>query len=159
MYACSKYTILKIKFNSFYILFQIPKWRPNSSDWSCRSHGGGQGTPRWLGCKVSDIAATGTSKTSICSCKIKRKLSSDLAYERWEKSLVFRKGNPRNESYVQRINILKSPNHNDPILNFYVFRRYRHSHKRLQPKLNKPKTLLDTYEYRGWYGKINATRS
>ena len=99
-----KYAIMKIDLNSFYILFQIPKWRSDSSDWSCRSHRGGQGTPRWLGCKVTDIAATGTSKTSICCCKIKRKFSSDLAYERWEKSLVFRKGNSRNESYVQWIN-------------------------------------------------------
>ena len=103
---CMRVTILKIEFNSFDILFQIPKWRPNSSDWSCRSHGGGQGTPRWLGCKVTDIAATGTSKTSICCCKIKGKFSSNLAYERWEKSLVFRKGNPRNESNVQWINII-----------------------------------------------------
>ena len=106
MRVISKYAILNIYFNSFYILFQIPKWRSNSSDWSCRSHRGGQGTPRWLGCKVTDIAATGTSKTSICCCKIKGKFSSDLAYERWEKSLVFRKGNPRNESDVQWINII-----------------------------------------------------
>ena len=105
MYACSKHTILNIGFNSLYILFQIPKWRSNSSVWSCRPHRGSQGTPRWLGCKVTDFAATGTPKTSISCCKIKGKLSSDLAYERWEKSLVFRKGNPRNESNVQWINI------------------------------------------------------
>ena len=105
MRVISKHTILNIDFNYLYILFQIPKWRSNSSNWSCRSHRWGQGTPRWLGCKVTDIAATGTSKTSICCCKIKGKFSSDLSYERWEKSLVFRKGNPRNESNVQWIDI------------------------------------------------------